>query len=310
MKKIILILAFFVSVFMQASAQHNNSYMALGVYLADDLVPLESRELLKTKLQQIGMASGISDVGSMSRFILTPKVSVIGKEVLGTAPTQVVLNLDISLCIGDGYSGKRFAYKNFNVKGVGRNEQKAYISALNRIRPSNKEVTDFISRGKQKIIDYYNANCSFIVKEVSSLEAQQKYEQALGLLVNIPFNSDCFEQTRYDIQRLYQMVIDRRCASLLARAKAIWVANQDINSANKAGALLARVEPNSACFGSVSYLFNQIEQRVRSISDRPWEYKLKVLDARISVAEGAMEIMRIYAENQPTNVAYHIGGWF
>ena len=269
MKKYLFFFALTISGLVQTRAQQNNSYMALGVYIEDNFMAAEVQQILKTKLQEIAMDNGIVDIGSFSRFILTPRVSVTSQEVLGTAPTQVVLNLNVSLCIGDGNSGKLFAYKSFNLKGVGRNELKAYMAALNRISANNSALTAFITSGKQKIIDFYNANCALILKEAGALEAQQQYRQALGMLGNVPVTSSCFDQISYDIKRLYQKVIDRQCTMLLAKAKAIWLANQDVNAAGKAGALLAMVEPNSACFGEGEYLFAQIGDRIREISDRP-----------------------------------------
>lgn len=285
-------------------------FMALGIYIEDGLVPMESRSIMETKLQQIATANGISDLGNLSRFILVPKISVIGKEVLSTAPIQVVLSLEVTLCIGDAQTSHMYATKSFLVKGVGRNINKAYIAALKTISPKNAGVINFITQGKQKIIDYYNTNCDLILRQVDRFESQEKYEQALALLVNVPVQSNCFSQVRSDLQRVYKQVIDRQCAKYLMSAKAIWTANQDINAANRAGALLARVEPNASCYGEVEYLFEQIGNRVKVISDRPWEYKLKVLDARISQAEGAMEVLRIFAKNQPNYVGYNIGGWF
>ncbi|HET8803820.1 MAG TPA: hypothetical protein VFM72_04525 [Aequorivita sp.] len=308
-KSILLNLAAFLFI-AAVGAQNANSNMALGTYIENDQLPAAARSIMESKLQQIASANGINDVSYYPRFILTPNISVMSKNILPTAPPQVVLNLDVALYIGDGQSGTLYSSKNFSVKGVGRNETKAYIAALKNISPQNSEVQNFIAEGKQKIIDFYNTNCEVIQKEVSSLKNQQRYEEAMAMLVNVPVNSNCFDKVGGELKRLYQMAIDRQCQRSLASATAIWSANQDLAAANEAGAILANIDPNAKCYKDVKTLFGKIEKRAKEVSDRPWEYKLKVLDAKISAAEGAMEIMKLYVKNQPQAIAYNIRGWF
>lgn len=294
------------------TAQSGESNIALGTYIPYEMaeVPASARQILETKLGQMITKNGISDVSYNSRFIITPNVSVMSKDVVGTAPPKIVLNLDITLYIGDGVNGTLYTSKSFNVKGVGSNETKAYIAAIKNMRTNGDGVQTFVSEGKQKIIDFFNNNCELIQKEANTLANQNRFEEALGLLVNVPVNSTCYDKVGNSLKSMYKKTIDRDCQLQLAQATAIWNANQDMDAANEAGAILANIEPTSSCYSSVRSLFSKIESRVKTLSDRPWEYKLKVLDANIAVAKGAQNVLMAYAKNQPNTVMYNIRGWY
>ncbi|WP_051285465.1 hypothetical protein [Aequorivita capsosiphonis] len=294
------------------TTQNSDSNIALGTYIPYEMeqVPAAARQILETKLGQMVTKNGISDVSYNSRFIITPNVSVMSKDVIGSAPPKIALNLDVTLYIGDGLNGTLYTSKSFNVKGVGSNETKAYIAAIKNMKTNSENVQVFVTEGKQKIIDFFNNNCELIQKEANTLANQNRYEEALGLLVNVPVNSTCYDKVGKSLKTMYQKTIDRDCQLILADATAIWTANQDLAAANEAGALLARIEPTSSCYPKVKSLYTKIEGRVKQLSDRPWEYKLKVLDANIAAAKGARDVLMAYAKNQPNTVMYNIRGWY
>ncbi|HLT48809.1 MAG TPA: hypothetical protein VKZ90_00035 [Aequorivita sp.] len=311
MKKSIFIICL-VFVFGISTAQSSDSNIALGTYIPYEMteVPAAARQILETKLGQMVTKNGISDVSYNSRFIITPNVSVMSKDVIGTAPPKIALNLDVTLYIGDGVNGTLYTSKSFNVKGVGSNETKAYIAAIKNMKTNGEDVQIFVTEGKQKIIDFFNNNCELIQKEANTLANQNRYEEALGLLVNVPVNSTCYDKVGKSLKTMYQKTIDRDCQLQLAEATAIWTANQDLAAANEAGAILASIEPSSSCYPEVKSLFSKIGSRVKTLSDRPWEYKLKVLDANIEIAKGAQNVLMAYAKNQPNTVMYNIRGWY
>ncbi len=311
MKKIYFILGLFFVV-VTNTAQNSDSNIALGTYIPNEMeqIPAAARQILETKLGQMVTKNGISDVSYNSRFIITPNVSVMSKDVVGTAPPKIVLNLDVTIYIGDGINGSLYTSKSFNVKGVGSNETKAYIAAIKNMKTNGDDVQAFVAEGKQKIIDFFNNNCEMIQKEANTLANQNQFEEALGLLVNVPVNSNCYDKVGKSLKSMYQKSIDRNCEADLAEATAIWNANQDMTAANEAGSILAGIEPSSSCYPNVKSLFSKIESRVLELSNRPWEYKLKVLDANIAAAKGAREVLLAYAKNRPQTVVYNVRGWY
>ncbi|WP_417854940.1 hypothetical protein [Xanthomarina gelatinilytica] len=309
MKKIITIVFCFVATI--SVAQDNNYDISLGAYIPTQAegIPASAKSMLNNKLGQIITSNGISDDVRNSRFIITPNITVLSKDVIGSAPTKIALNLEMTLYIGDGIAGNLFSSESFQLKGVGTNETKAYMQAIKQLKPSNKKVEDFIANGKAKIIDYYNTNCNQIIAESKSLENLNKFDEALFLLVNVPVASDCFDNVKNKIPSLYQKAIDEDCLTKYGEAQAIWAANQDIDAANEAGSILASVSPQAACFKNVKSLFSKIEARVKDLQDRDWKIQLLEIDLQKSAIQAAKEVGVAYGKNQP-NTVYNIRGWY
>lgn len=295
-----------------AIGQNNEYAINLGAYVPEQIenVPASAKKMLINKLGQIVTENGISDNQFNSRFIITPNIVVATKEVMPTSPVKVVLVLDVTLYIGDGVAGTLYASETFNIKGVGTTETKAYMQALKQLKPKNEAMQGFISRGKDKIIDYYNTNCSQIQKEADILENSGQVEEALGLMLSIPASSSCFDSTKNKTKALYLKAVNRDCKLRLNEAQAIWSANQDIEAANEAARILSSVQPEADCFSSVKSLFNEIKARAKDLQDRDWNYKLKVLDATKSYYDSAFEVSMARAKNQPNTVMYNVRGWY
>ena len=292
-------------------AQNDNG-ITLGAYIPAQTegIPAYAQSMLKNKLGRIITENGISDDVYNSRFIITPNITVLSKNITGTAPTMVALTLDLTLYIGDGVAGNLFSSQSLLLKGVGTNETKAYMSALKMIKPKNSEVQSFISKGKQKIIDYYNANCGLMIKKAQALESQNEFEQALIVMTSVPEASTCFSTIKSKIKPLYIKTINRDCTIKLSEASAIWAANQDINAANDAAGLLATIEPSAACFGQVKTLYSKIAARVKELGDRDWNYALKVLEVQADTVKAARDVGIAYGENQPESMTYNVRGWY
>ncbi|BAO76878.1 hypothetical protein [Winogradskyella sp. PG-2] len=310
MKKIIYIFLFSVTTVL--FAQENDNGITLGSYIPEQAegIPSYAQNMLINKLGRIITENGISDNVYNSRFIITPNITVLSKNITGTAPTMIALSLDLTLYIGDGVAGNLFSSESIQLKGVGTNENKAYMSALKQVKPKNKEIQNFISKGKTKILEYYNANCQLMLNKAQKLESQNAFEEALLVLTHVPEASDCFNSVKSKIKPLYTKAIERDCTTKLNRASAIWAANQDIKAANKAGYILSTIEPSSSCFGQVKTLYSKISARVKDLGDRDWNYDLKVLEVRANVIEAARDIGVAYGENQPQSMTYNVRGWY
>ncbi|WP_044632281.1 V-type ATP synthase subunit E family protein [Neotamlana sedimentorum] len=307
-----IIVSFFLFCGMVLLAQDNNNGITLGSYIPPQIegIPAYAKNMLANKLGRIITENGIANNSQSSRFIITPNITVLNKNITGTAPVMTALVLDLTLYIGDGVAGNLFSSTSLQLKGVGTNENKAYISAIKRINPKNKEIESFISSSKQKIIDYYNANCNSIVNRAQTLEYNNELEEALLILTSIPEVSSCYNSVKSKIKPLYQKAIDRDCTIKFNEASAIWAANQDIDAANSAGLLLSGIEPSSACFSQVKTLYGQIEERVKDLQDRDWNYSLKELEVEADIVQAARDIGLAYGENQPESVSYNVRGWY
>ena len=113
---------------------------------------------------------------------------------------------------------------------------------------------------------------------------------------------------------IYQKQIDRDCQLKLAEANAIWSANQDINAANYAGAVLSDIEPQSVCFKSALALTQKMGSRVKELDKREWNFKLKQQQDDVNIKKATIEAARAigvsYGNGQPKSVVYNTRGWW
>jgi hypothetical protein len=304
----------FSSISLIAQKDINNDGINLGAYIPEQIetIPSYARSMLQNKLIQIITNNGISDNGYNSRFIITPNITVLSKNITATAPPKVALNLGVAFYIGDGIAGKLFSSETVQIKGVGTNETKAYIAALRQIKPKNTLIQNLIVKGKERIIEYYNNNCDLILKQANTLASQNKYEEALATMVSVPEVSTCFNKIESKINALYIKAINTGCARKLNEAKSIWAANQNLDAANKAGAILSTIEPEANCFEEVKALYTNIAQRIRTkeLLDRDWEYKLRVLDLKKTAIKAARDVGVAYARYHRHYVVYKVRRWY
>lgn len=291
--------------------------IAIVPYVANQVenIPLSAKNNLQSKMAQILTANGIAgSTNYNSRFIITPNVSVLSKDVVAGAPPKVALVLEVAFYVGDGMSGTKFGSTSINVKGVGRNENKAYLSAFKNIRTNNTQIKNLINRAKESILSYYNDGCDFIMKEAEGLTKQNKFDEALFSLTSVPVVSkDCFNKAQDMIAVVYKQKINRDCDVLLNMANNAWNSGQDFAAAEKAGFYLNQIEPNSKCYSKVKTLANTIQKGVKKNTDRNWnflenqqKYNAEVEKNRLQTSK---EIALAYANNQPETI-YNVKGWW
>lgn len=231
--------------------------LAISTYIPDQIsgITPEAKNYLETKLNQIVMQNGLGDAGWKSRFIISANVIVLTKDITPTAPPMHAVTLEIHMYIGDGVEGTQFANHTLSIKGVGSNETKAYTEALKNIRPRDGQYKNFIERGKQKIIEYYNSQCDFILKEALSLAEQKQYEYAIYKLLSIPdVCKECYFTAMDQATDIYKLKIANDCQKIVSESKAL-LAKKHYDDAS---AMLARISTDYPCFRDAADLQKDI----------------------------------------------------
>lgn len=274
-----------------------------------------SQSNIQNKLNQIATQNGMGGSALNNRFIITANVVVLTKDITPTAPPMQAYTLEITLYIGDGIEGTLFSTTSITLKGVGQTETKAYNAALKNLKVNDPRFTNFIEAGKNKIIEYYNSQCDFILKEADMLVSQNAFDAAIAKLVSIPeVCKECYDKAMDKVGPIYQQQIDRQCKIDLAEAKNIWNANQDGYGADQASYYLGRIDPNSSCYKDALQFSESIAKRIKELDQREWDFKLKQqqdnVDIQKATIKAARDIGVAYGNNQPQNVQYNYRGWW
>lgn len=276
-------------------------------------MPAAARANLSNKLSQIITKNGFGGTALDNRFILTANITVLTKDVTPTAPPMQAYTLEVTLYIGDGIDGTLFSTTSTTLKGVGETEQKAYMAALKNLKTTDPKYTDFIEKGKTRIIEYYNSKCDFIIKAAQSLADQNKYEEGIAKLVAIPDAcTECYNKATEAVKVLYQQYIDHECAINLQKAMTIWNAGQDIDAAREVIPILMNIDPKSSCQAKVKEFENSIAKRVKELDEREWNTMQTQLTREYNLEKQSIEAARAigvaYGNNQP-DVEYNILWW-
>jgi len=292
--------------------------IAIVPYVTDQVenFPEIAKNNLRSKMAQILTKNGIAgSAGFSSQFIMVPNVSVLSKDVVAGAPPKVAVNLEVAFFVGDGVNGVKYGSTAIYAKGVGSNETKAYVAALRSISSSNKELANLVETAKSRIVEYYNDNCDFILKEAESMAAQNDYDQALYTLSSVPqVTKDCFSKAQDKIGAVYKDKIDRECDILLNQATNAWNSGQDLAAAEKAARLMNQIEPESSCYAKVKSLSRTIKAGVKDVNNKEWALLNKQLESITEIEKNRLansrEIALAYAKNQPKTVTYNVRGWW
>ena len=229
-----------------------NSYVAPQV----EGIPSSAKRMLNNKLSQIASKNGMGGSAFNPRFIITPNITVLTKDITPTAPPMTALTLEITFYIGDGLEGTLFANTSMEVKGVGRNETKAYISALKQIKPAHPDLKNLIEEGKTKIIEYYNSRCDFIQKEALAKADRKDFDEAIASLLAVPeVCKECYMACQDLTIKVFKMKMENECAENIQKAT---VAKTN-NKWNEAASYLTTILPDVSCYETAQTLLKNIE---------------------------------------------------
>ena len=244
-------------------------------------IPSEARAQLENKLNQLLMQNGIVSEDPHNRFVLTAKTFITTKDIVPGPPSKVSMNINFTLIIGDAEDNVKYESATLSMVGVGINENKAFISAIKKLKPQDPTLVSFVSNAKQKIIQYYNNKCEKIKFDAVREAGSRNYDKAVYMLMQIPNVCSCAE----DCQRLaIQYCTDKLnndAAALLNRAKSAWAASPGPQGAADAADFLAKIPANTTSQSGINALIAEIKSKLKDDEMRAWNFKMRQYNDRI-----------------------------
>ena len=285
------------------------------LYVNHITVPAEAQNLLISKLQQIASQNGLSAASGGSRFIITANVSIINREISGTNPPSYVNNISFDFFIGDEIDKTIYSSLSIQTIGIGYTDAKSFISAVNKIDPSKSVFNDFVTKGKGKIVSFYETNCSRLLNEALVFSSAGQHNKAISLLNNIPDVVSCKSQSFSLLRRVYQDKVDFECKTALLDAKAAWSANPSYLGAQQVQVLVSGISPLAACYSETIVFIESIRKRMLDLDRREWDYTMTVLQneqqRELYLLDAIKSIGVAYGNNQPDIIVRNnfVGWW-
>lgn len=263
MKNIILLFVCFFG-FIQSVCSQNNlgsaddaARIPIAAYIPDDLGNLsaDAKTALKARLDRIVTKAGLGAASSNNRFIMTAKVIELGKEISSTTPTIYSNDLEITLMVGDAIDGKLFGSTVISVRGVGNSDTRSYIAAIKKLKDDDPKYTAFIDLAKTKIIEYYNSNCDFIIKDAEALASIKGYDEAIYKLASVPsVCKDCYTKCLDKIGVVYKAKMENECQTYISKATTLMAQENYYEAAE----VLSPILPDLSCYPKAQALVKDI----------------------------------------------------
>lgn len=261
MKRIVLL--FLIGVLLVPLANAQNSLgksddlarISLTPIIPDELqtIPKYAKKMLQNKLKQVATRNGLGG-GANPRFIITADADIITKDITPTAPPMTAVTLGINFYIADVVEQKIFSSAVIELKGVGTNENKAYIGAIKKIAPRNPQLRHFIETGKEKIIEYYNSQCDNIITDAQTKASMKDFGRAIFTLTSIPdVCKECYDKAMALVPDVYQQYMDDQCQKDLGKAKAAF-GSKNIEETMK---WLSKIQPDTKCYEEAQTLYDE-----------------------------------------------------
>lgn len=256
--------------------QGQTNLIYLSVVQPDrDEIPAEAGKQLERKLTQLLTSNGISSQDPNNRFVITAKADIISKDIVASTPQRVSEKIDLTLIIGDIVENKIFETITIPLIGIGINENKAFIAAINQIKPQKAEFKVFLDNAKQQIVDYYAVRCSQIIKDAQKLASGSNYDEAIYQLMQVPDICDCSKDCQ-DLMVEYTIKRNNAIAAqLFNEAKVRWAASPTSEGASDVADIIARIPANSYSQKNVDALIKSINNKLRADEKRQWDFKMK-----------------------------------
>ena len=281
--------------------------ISLSVILPDNSEDLSQRSVSKieSKIQHIVSKYGISGNGYTSEFLIYPKVEIFNESVVEGMRNLVFVEIEFNLFIQQYSTRRIFSSYAKTLKGSGFNKEKAIADAISKIPTNGKYLEEFMIKGKEKILTYYNNNCDQIMLDADYLMKTQKFDQVIAILSTVPKEAkDCYASLQAKSIEAFNLYQKQMCESNLLKAKA------ELANNNYSGALkyLSLIDASSPCLGNAESLVKEVSRQVDAKEKREWDFVLKKYSDKQNLAKYRLDTMReiskSYYASKPTTVIY------
>ncbi|MBQ0089869.1 MAG: hypothetical protein KBT27_11135 [Prevotellaceae bacterium] len=251
----------------------------MGIYISNDVstMPKEAQDILSQRLKNALSMNGIAAYNQAPTFIQCT-TTLLDREVIGSVPAKIIQKVEFTLSAIDATSNRIFQTTTFTLKGVGINETKAYMSAMEELHPSNRNVKTFLSESCQKIVAYYDSKIDLLIKTAKNLAIGGKFEEALYTLAVIPSSCQKYSLVESTGVEIYGMYIEDELFKKLQQAKRAWASKRNYEAADEALNIIADIPQSSPLRKQADELYNEIKKQIKD--ERLWEKE------RVTVQEG------------------------
>lgn len=171
---------------------------------AQEELPQSVVEALDLRLRQVFNRNSAAAANQYNVFAIEPEFEL--SDVLTTEGLMQEVSMvkgELTLTAKNSVDGTMYYSMTIPVKGSGvGGDEKAMKAMVANIKSTDVKFTRFIRIARQKIKDYYAANCATILQKAQSLYDRKKYHEAASYLSAISDALPCYEQASVLLKEL------------------------------------------------------------------------------------------------------------
>lgn len=243
-------------------------------------------------------SSGLISSEAIQQFAIVSDIDVLDKKIVAGAPTQIIMSLAINIKIIDIINNYTLKSITIESQGVGTNENKAFVSGLNKINSSNSKTKNFFSNTINDINNFYDSQYKDILKQAENALAVKEYEKAMFLLNNIPLTCKGYNEAQLLGKNCFSAYAAYICRLNLQYAKQVWAADKTKEGAQKAMEYIEKIDPDAQGYTEVSKFLKEVSLSNKDI----WDISLKVYQDQVELRKREIDAWKAvgiaYGENQ------------
>jgi len=301
---------------MYAQNSNNGNVISINAIIVDDNIPLEAQKNLLTKMQKAITMNGMGDNGYTERFVMTAKIDIIQKDIVPTTPARISEKLEVTFLVGDVLDNKLYESCSITVAGIGINENKALITAFQKIKANNSTIQEMLTKAKADILDYYTNHCTEIIQKAIGKSNTGNIDEAISDLIAVPnVCEECFERCQQVGLSIYQSKLKNETTELLHQAKVEWMKNPTPSGAKVVADIISNANPLASNYKDIVSFQQEISKKLSDDEKREWNFKMKQYEDNVTMKRDLIKSCRdigvAWAKNQPKTI-YHtiVRGWW
>ena len=253
-------------------------------------------KLLKDRINSAITKIGYGGEGANPRYIIGPSISLLSKNVTSTAPPKYANTYEINIMVVDVITETVFNNYTTEFKGIGDSQEKAFISGIRNINFNNQEFMNFLTKSEEKMVKYFENNCSTILSEANAEASMRNYDNAFAILKSVPVESkECFTEIQTKKVEYFKLSLNSACDELLAKMKAeLGKFNDSSGSGFNPQAMnyYSMIDRESKCYDEAQKEYKKYISKLNPKAKRDWNQKMREYNDEIAMVKADKEFKR------------------
>lgn len=225
---------------------------------------------LETKLLQILTQNNVAATGLGHPIVIYPKVEIRDEMIQEGVEDVYYLFIDVNFIVKNINADIVYSTFTASLKGYDTSKDKAINKAIKSLPTNTEEIDKFLQQTQKKVFNYFNQNCSTILKLAQTFADKQEFNRAFEELERIPTASQCYFDALEQCRSIFIKSQKPICGTALRKAKT-FVAQDKYQEAM---VIIASIKYGTPCDKEINDLLVSIRKEIDDRELRGEKYQL------------------------------------